>query len=314
VRDPFEGLADLQARVLRTPLDPEITFRDDPLRMLRGVRFAAVLGFDLAPAAARAMESSNSRLGPPVVSMERIADELWKMLLSTRPRLALELLDRHRLLPRVLPELSAAHGVVQGGYHDDDVFQHTLRTVELTRADLTLRLAAVFHDLGKPATAREGAFPGHEEVGGNLAAEALTRLRLSAARIQAVERLVRLHLRPVYYQPEWTDGAVRRLARAAGEDLWLLLELARADIGASLYPNPEKIDALRQRLEVLLAERPDRFTLPISGEDIMAVLRLAPGPEVGRVKAELEELVLDGVLPPDRDVLLQHLKSRSRVS
>jgi hypothetical protein len=94
----------------------------------------------------------------------------------------------------------------------------------------------------------------------------------------------------------------------------LLLELARADIGASLYPNPEKIDALRQRLEVLLAERPDRFTLPISGEDIMAVLRLAPGPEVGRVKAELEELVLDGVLPPDRDVLLQHLKSRSRVS
>jgi poly(A) polymerase len=314
VRDPFEGLADLQARVLRTPLDPEITFRDDPLRMLRGVRFAAVLGFDLAPAAARAMESSNSRLGPPVVSMERIADELWKMLLSTRPRLALELLDRHRLLPRVLPELLAARGVVQGGYHDDDVFQHTLRTVELTRADLTLRLAAVFHDLGKPATAREGAFPGHEEVGGNLAAEALTRLRLSAARIQAVERLVRLHLRPVYYQPEWTDGAVRRLARAAGEDLWLLLELARADIGASLYPNPEKIDALRQRLEVVLAERPDRFTLPISGEDIMAVLRLAPGPEVGRVKAELEELVLDGVLPPDRDVLLQHLKSRSRVS
>ncbi len=314
VRDPFGGLADLEARRLRTPLDPEITFRDDPLRMLRGVRFAAVLGFDLAPEASRAMERLHSRLGPPVVSVERIADEFWKMLVAARPRLALELLDQHGLLPRVLPELSATHGVAQGGYHDDDVFHHTLRTVELTRADLTLRLAALFHDLGKPATVHQGAFPDHEEVGARLAVAALSRLRLSAARIQVVERLVRLHLRPVYYAPEWTDGAVRRLARAAGEELWLLLELARADIAASSYPYPEKIDALQRRLEALLAERPDRFTLPLSGDDIMAVLALAPGPEVGRVKAELEELVLDGALPPDRDVLLEHLKSRPRVS
>jgi poly(A) polymerase len=314
VRDPFDGLADLEARVLRTPLDPAVTFRDDPLRMLRGVRFAAVLGFDLAPDAARAIEVSSARLRPPVVSVERIADEFWKMLVSPRPRLALELLDRHRLLPRVLPELSATHGVVQGGYHDDDVFHHTLRTVALTRPDLTLRLAALFHDLGKPAAAHDGSFPGHEELGARLAAGALTRLRLGTAHIQSVERLVRLHLRPVYYEAEWTDGAVRRLARSAGDDIWLLLELARADVGASSYPHPEKIDALRRRLELLLAERPDRFTLPVGGEDIMAVLGLTPGPEVGRVKAELEDLVLDGVLPPDRDALLEHLKGRSRIS
>ena len=130
----------------------------------------------------------------------------------------------------------------------------------------------------------------------------------------AAKRQFRLHLRPVYYEAEWTDGAVRRLARSAGDDIWLLLELARADVGASSYPHPEKIDALRRRLELLLAERPDRFTLPVGGEDIMAVLGLTPGPEVGRVKAELEDLVLDGVLPPDRDALLEHLKGRSRIS
>lgn len=312
VRDPFGGLADLDARVLRTPLDPAATFRDDPLRMLRGVRFAAALGFDLAPDATRAMEALAGRLRPPVVSAERVADELWKMLCSPRPRLALELLDRHRLLPQVLPELSATHGVAQGGYHQDDVFHHTLRTVELTRADLTLRLAALFHDLGKPATAGRSGFPGHEEVGAELATEALTRLRLSGATTQAVAKLVRLHLRPVYYESGWTDGAVRRLARAAGGDIWLLLELARADVGASSYPHPEKIDELGERVRAVLAERPDRFTLPLSGDDIMAALDLAPGPEVGRLKAELEGLVLDGVLPPDREALLKHLTTRPR--
>lgn len=310
VRDPFHGLDDLSARLLRTPLDPWTTFRDDPLRMLRGVRFAAALGFDLAPDVTRAMEALAVRLRAPVVSVERVADEFWKMLCSPRPRLALELLDRHRLLPQVLPELSATHGVVQGGYHQDDVFQHTLRTVELTRADLTLRLAALFHDLGKPATAAHGAFPGHEEVGAELTTQALTRLRLSGARTQVVGKLVRLHLRPVYYDPEWTDGAVRRLARAAGEDIWLLLDLARADVRASSYPRPEKIDQLAERVQAVLAERPDRFALPLSGDDIMAALGLSPGPEVGRLKAELEELVLDGVLPPDRDVLLKHLTGR----
>ncbi|MBO0701985.1 MAG: HD domain-containing protein [Candidatus Dormibacteraeota bacterium] len=314
VRDPLGGLADLEGHLLRTPTDPELTFRDDPLRMLRGVRFAAALGFHLAPAAARAMEALAGRLQPPVVSIERIAGEFWKMLVSPRPRLALELLDRHRLLPQVLPELAATHGVVQGGYHDDDVFSHTVRTVELTRPELTLRLAALFHDLGKPATARDGGFPGHEAVGAGLATDALTRLRLPGAQVQAVARLVRLHLRPVFYESGWTDGAVRRLARAAGEDIWLLLELARADMGASTYPQTEKIDELQARLEALLAERPDRFTLPLTGEDIMAALALPPGPEVGRVKAELEDLVLDGILPPDREALLRHLERRSQVS
>lgn len=308
VRAPGTALADLEARVLRTPVDPRTTFKDDPLRMLRGVRFAAVLGFDLAPDAAAAIPALADRLRPPVVSVERIAEELWKMLGSSRPRAALELLDRHRLLPEVLPELSAAHGVVQGGYHKDDVFHHTLRVVELTGPDLTLRLAAVFHDLGKPSTAHGGGFPGHEVVGAELATAALSRLRLAVAQTRAVANLVRLHLRPVYYEPEWTDGAVRRLARAAGDGIWLLLDLARADLGASTYPHPEKIDELGERVRTLLGERPDRFTLPLTGEDIMAALDLPPGPEVGRIKSELEDLVLDGALPPDRTALLAHLR------
>ncbi|MGH7910814.1 MAG: HD domain-containing protein, partial [Candidatus Dormibacteraceae bacterium] len=173
-----------------------------------------------------------------------------------------------------------------------------------------LRLAALCHDLGKPATARGGGFPGHEEAGAELAGGLLGRLRLPGSTAAAVARLVRLHLRPVYYEPEWSDGAVRRLARAAGEEIWLLLELARADIGASSYPRPEKIDELTDRVHAVLAERPDRFSLPLDGDDVMSALGLAPGPEVGRVKAELEELVLDGVLPPDREALLRHLAGR----
>jgi poly(A) polymerase len=311
--DPLGGRADLDGRLLRTPRPAELTFSDDPLRMLRAVRLAAQLGFDLAPDLLPTMRRLRDRARPPVLSVERVTDELRKMLLSDRPRRALELLDEGGLLETLLPEVHACHGVEQGGYHVADVFGHTLLTVqraaELGPRDLVLRLAALFHDVGKPPTATpDGAFHGHHDVGAELAREALTRLRFPSSEVQRVARLVRLHLRPVFYSSEWGDGAVRRLARDAGDLLWTLMTLARADVAASAFPDGGRLDELEDRLRRVLEETPSRMRLPISGRDVMRVRGLPPGPEVGRIKAQLEELVLDGTLPPDRGALLAYLR------
>jgi putative nucleotidyltransferase with HDIG domain len=308
VHDPLGGRQDLNARVLRTPTDPLRTFTDDPLRMLRAVRFASELGFELAPDLIPAMRQMKGRLAPPVISAERIADELRRMMVSPRPRLALELLDASGLLEAILPEVAACKGVPQSGYHTHDVFGHTLLTVEGVPPDLVLRVAALFHDVGKPSTATpDGAFTGHENVGAELARSALERLRFSQKEIETVVKLVRLHLRPVYYSSEWSDGAVRRLARDAGPVLDRLIALARADIGASAYPEPEKLDELQARLNAVLSERPSRLAPLVTGEDVMRARGINPGPEVGRIKKRLEEMVMDGELAPTREAVLQHL-------
>jgi tRNA nucleotidyltransferase/poly(A) polymerase len=308
IHDPLDGRKDLEARVLRTPADPLRTFADDPLRMLRAVRFASELGFELAPDVLPAMREMKGRLVPPVISVERTADELKRMLISERPRLALELLDAGGLLEVILPEVSACKGVGQGGFHTHDVYGHTLLTVERVPADLILRLAALFHDVGKPSTATaDGAFPGHDLVGADLARSALERLRLPLREIDAVVKLVRLHLRPVYYSSEWTDGAVRRLARDAGDLLQPLMALARADIAASAYPEPEKLDELQARIDAVLHERPSRLAPVVTGADVMQVRGIRPGPEVGRIKKRLQELVIDGEIPPTRDAVLKFL-------
>jgi poly(A) polymerase len=308
VHDRLGARQDLEGGVLRTPTDPEKTFTDDPLRMLRGIRFAAELGFELAPDLLPAMRRLRSRLAPPVISSERIAEELRKMLVSPRPKRAFELLDEADLLAVILPEVAACKGVAQTGYHTHDVFGHTLLAVEATPPDLLTRLGALFHDVGKPSTAKgDGTFIGHEEVGAAMAKAALERLRLSQREIDVVSRLVRLHLRPVFYRSEWTDGAVRRLARDAGPLLDRLMALARADIAASAYPEPEKLDELQARLDAVRAERPSRLQPLITGEEIMRALGIGPGPEVGRIKQKLEELVIDGELPPERQVLIDYL-------
>jgi poly(A) polymerase len=311
IHDRLGGaLADLDARILRTPADPIQTFNDDPLRMLRAVRFAAQLGFELAPDLLPAMRKLSGRLAAPVISVERTADELRKMLVSERPRLALELLDAGGLLEVVLPELAECKGVEQGGYHTHDVYGHTLLAVDLTPPDLLVRMAAVLHDVGKPATATaDGAFTGHEEVGARIARAALERLRFSQKEIDVVATLVRLHLRPVFYRSEWSDGAVRRLARDAGAQLERLMALARADIGASAYPHPEKLDELAARLDAVLSERPTRLEPPIDGGDIMKARGIAPGPEVGRIKDRLSELIMDGDIEPSREAVLSYLQS-----
>jgi poly(A) polymerase len=312
--DPLGGRADLERRLLRTPRPAEVTFSDDPLRMLRAIRLATQLDFDLAPDLLPTMRRLRERARPPVLSVERVAGELRKMLLSDRPRRALELLDAGGLLEELLPEVHACHGVEQGGYHVADVFGHTLLTVEraaeLGSGDLVLRLAALLHDVGKPPTATpDGAFHGHHEVGAELAREVLTRLRFSNSEVERVTLLVRLHLRPVFYDSGWGDGAVRRLARDAGDLLGTLMALARADVAASAYPEGEKLDELEARLRRVAAETPSRLRVPVTGRDIMQVRGLSPGPEVGRIKAQLEELVLDGTLPPEREALLAHLRA-----
>jgi poly(A) polymerase len=308
IHDPLGGRKDLEALVLRTPTDPLRTFADDPLRMLRAVRFASELGLELAPDLLPAMRQMKGRLAPPVISAERIADELRQMLVSPRPRLALELLDAGGVLDTVLPEVAACKGVHQSGYHTHDVFGHTLLTLERVPPDLALRLAALFHDVGKPSTATpDGAFTGHENVGAELARSALERLRFSQKEIEAVVKLVRLHLRPVYYNSEWSDGAVRRLARDAGPVLDRLIALARADIGASAYPEPEKLDELQARIQAVLTERPSRLAPLITGDDVMRARGIAPGPEVGRIKKRLEELVIDGEVAPTREAVLEYL-------
>jgi poly(A) polymerase len=276
--------------------------------MLRAVRFAAELGFELAPDIVPAMRSMRERLRPPIISAERIADELRKMLVSGRPRVAIELLDAGGLLQVILPEVAGCKGVEQGGYHTHDVYGHTLLVIGATPPDLMLRLAALLHDVGKPVTATaDGAFTGHEEVGADMATAALGRLRFAQKDIDVVAALVRLHLRPVYYRAEWTDGAVRRLARDAGEHLERLMALARADLAASAYPDPGKLDELQRRLDQVLSEQPSRLSSPVDGEDIMRIRGLAAGPEVARIKARLTELVLDGVIEADRDKVLAYL-------
>jgi poly(A) polymerase len=310
IEDPLGGRKDLDARILRTPYDPVRTFADDPLRMLRAVRFASQLGFDLAPDLLPAMRQMKSRLAPPVISVERTADELRQMLTSESPRRAIELLDASGLLEVILPEVAACKGVAQSGYHTHDVYGHTLLTLEKVPPDLIGRLAALFHDVGKPSTATpDGAFTGHEMVGAAMAKSALERLRFSQKEVEAVVLLVRLHLRPVYYRSEWSDGAVRRLARDAGPQLDRLMALARADVAASAYPEPEKLDELQARIEAVLHERPSRLAPVVTGEDLMRVRGIGPGPDVGRIKRRLQELVIDGEVAPTREAVLDYLAS-----
>src|SRR5437773_2623111 len=226
------GLSDLKARRIVTPLDPRTTYDEDPLRMLRAVRFATTLGFTLDPSVESAIRDQSGRLQPPTVSMERIRDEFSKLLLADQVQGGLELLDATRLLPRILPQLEAGKGMQQGGWHSHDVFGHALLAASLAPPELITRLAALLHDVGKPKVheLRDGkpTFIGHQEVGATMTGPALRHLRYPGEIVDAVTKLVRLHMRPIQYDPQgWEDKAVRRLVRDAGDQLDRLLALAR---------------------------------------------------------------------------------------
>jgi poly(A) polymerase len=306
------GLADLESRRIVTPLEPESTFDEDPLRMLRAIRFAATLDFRLDASVEAAIRNQSGRLQPPTVSMERIRDEFSKLLVADQVGRGLELLDTTRLLVRILPQLEAGKGMQQGGWHSHDVFGHALLAATLAPPDLITRLAALLHDVGKPAVheLREGkpTFIGHQEVGAVMAGPALRHLRYPGELIDAVTTLIRLHMRPIQYDPQgWEDKAVRRLVRDAGDLLERLLALARADMRASHYPDVKKIDDLEARIRRLDAGAIAAIRSPLSGEELMQRFGQPPGPWIKRVKSALEEAIVDGALPSDKQAAWDYL-------
>ncbi len=297
------GLTDLRAGVLRTPLPPRETFAEDPLRMYRAARFVAQLGFAPAPGTIEAMRAQAERTS--ILSVERITDELRRMLLARHPAAGIDVLREGGLLDHVLPELLAAIGVEQGGFHTGDVYQHTVAAVDAAPRDLVTRTAALLHDIAKPVThaiAADGrhTFYDHASVGAEMARVILTRWRYSNDEISAASRLVRLHLRPIQYERErFSDTAVRRLIGDAGALRGKLLDLARADTIASAFPTLAELDELEERMarldegEVVSAMRD-----PLTGDELMVLAGRGPGRWVGRVKAAIRDAVLEGAIPP----------------
>jgi poly(A) polymerase len=282
--------------------------------MLRAIRFATTLEFTLDPAVEAAIRDQFGRLQPPTVSMERIRDEFSKLLLAERVEAGLQLLDATRLLPRILPQLEAGKGMQQGGWHSHDVFGHGLLAASLAPPELVTRLAALLHDVGKPAVheLRDGkpTFIGHQDVGATMAGPALRQLRYPREVIEAVTRLIRLHMRPIQYDPRgWEDKAVRRLVRDAGDQLDQLLVLARADMRASHYPDVSKIDDLEARIRHLDAEAIAAIRSPLSGEDLMARAGRPAGPWIKRVKSALEDAIIDGTLQADPQAAWRYLEA-----
>lgn len=306
--DAFEGLKHLNQGKLVTPLDPVVTFSDDPLRMLRGARFAAQLGFDLAPEALQAMHQVRERI--QIISKERIADELNKLILAPYPARGFNILFNTGLLQEIFPEMAALQGVedVNGHAHKDN-FYHTLQVLDNLipyTENLWLRWAAVLHDIAKPPTKRfepgKGwTFHGHEDLGARMVPGLFKRLGLPQNdKMKFVQKLVRLHLRPIALVKEGiSDSAIRRLLFDAGDDLEALMMLCKADITSK---NPARVkrylhnfDKVVEKLkEVEEKDRIRNFQPPVSGEEIMALFGLAPCREIGLLKNALKDAILEG--------------------
>ena len=316
--DPHSGLRDLLFSTLKTPSKPEISFSDDPLRMMRAARFASQLGFEIEPDTFDAMVSMRERIS--IISMERVRDELSKLLLSKNPRPGLEALVDSGIADIVLPELPALRLELDEHHHHKDVYQHTLTVVEQAidyeadygmQEDLVLRLAALLHDIGKPATRRlepGGAvsFHHHDVVGSKLAKKRLQELRFDNDTIKAVSKLIELHLRFFgYSDQQWSDSAVRRYVRDAEEQLVRLHALTRADVTTRNRRKADRLahayDDLEQRIKVLQEqEELDSLRPELDGAAIMELLGLKPGPEVGQAYKFLMEIRLDeGEIGPE---------------
>lgn len=309
--DPHQGLRDLMLETLRTPAAPEISFSDDPLRMMRAARFTSQLGFELDPAAFAAMRDMASRI--EIISAERVRDELSKLLISKNPQPGLELLVESGIAELVLPELPALRLEVDEHHHHKDVYQHSLTVVAQAISlepqygfdrDLTLRLAALLHDIGKPATRKleQGGsvtFHHHDVVGAKLAKKRLTALRFDNDTIKAVCRLIELHLRFFgYSDQQWSDSAVRRYVRDADDQLMRLHILTRADVTTRNQRKADRLahayDDLEARIKVLAEqEQLDAMRPDLDGEEIMQLLGIKPGREVGQAYNFLLELRLD---------------------
>jgi tRNA nucleotidyltransferase (CCA-adding enzyme) len=303
--DPFGGVADVEARVLRAVGDPPARFREDALRMVRAVRLAAVLEFSIEPATLGAIRS-NAALAAHV-SGERIAAELGKLLAAERPSAGLRLMAETGLLAVVLPELDAQRGVPQNKIEGEDLFDHTLRTVDAAPAGRpVVRLAALLHDLGKPATIDDGPFRGHEAVGAALAEELLDRLHMPRSAVGRIVHLVRNHM--FTYEPDWGDAGVRRFIQRVGIDaIDDVFTLREADNRGSGVPvDAHHLAHLRARVDAELAASVvlDLSRLAIDGDDLMTELGLPAGPRLGRILDQLLERVIADPRLNDRATLL----------
>jgi poly(A) polymerase len=299
--DPFNGKADLEAKVLRTPIEPQASFSDDPLRMLRAFRFASQLDFAIHPDVIAAITDMRDAI--KTVSAERIRDELSRLLLGVAPARALEEADSTGITDHFLPELSALKLEQDPVHRHKDVFHHTLAVLERTEPDLVLRLAALFHDVGKPRTRKideqEGvSFHHHEVVGAKMARERLRALRYPNDVVDAVTEIIRLHHRFHTYRLGWTDSAVRRYVRDAGPLLGTLNDLVRADCTTRNRDKAqrlaERMDELEARIAELAAqEQLDKIRPELDGNEVMEHLGVGPGPVVGDALAYLLEIRLD---------------------
>ncbi|ACF13767.1 polynucleotide adenylyltransferase/metal dependent phosphohydrolase [Chloroherpeton thalassium ATCC 35110] len=318
--DLFNGRNDLSAQLLRTPLEPESTFSDDPLRMMRAARFASQLNFNLEPEIFVAMQNMHRRIG--IVSKERVRDELFKIMASPKPSVGLDILYKTGVLKEILPELTAMAGVEQiDGVGHKDTFYHTLKVVDNISEmseKFWLRMAALFHDVGKPKTKRfkEGhgwTFHGHDAVGAAMMQRIFRKQKFPLDHLEYVQKLIRLHLRPIPLSgEEITDSAIRRLMFEAGEELDDLMMLCRADVTSK---NPQKVEKIMSNF-LLVEEKVSqvcekdllaKWRPPINGVEIMEMFNLSEGKIVGLLKKSMENAIIDGVIPYDKEAAMRFL-------
>ncbi|MDW3646799.1 MAG: HD domain-containing protein [Bacteroidia bacterium] len=320
--DPFGGIDDLEKKIIRTPTDPNVTFSDDPLRMMRAIRFATQLGFFIEEQTFQAIKRNRKRI--EIISKERIKDELNKIILSQTPSRGFILLDKCGLLDLIFPELAAMKGVdyVDGRGHKDN-FYHTLKVLDNISEknnDLWIRWVAILHDIAKPLTKRYSpkggwTFHGHEDRGARMVPKIFRRMKLPLNdRMNYVQKLVKLHQRPIaLVNEEVTDSAIRRIVVDAGDDLNDLLDFCRADITSKNENKVKRFLRNYTELEKRIHEVEERDNLrnwqpPVGGDLIMKTFNIKPGRIVGQIKNDIREAILDGVIPNDKEAAIAYMK------